>query len=270
MRGHLSSGASRRDAGRPAFGRRAVEASQYQQRRDGDDQRRGELRILFHGFLLRCVGGVALCLLSNRAHCRRRGQGERGEIRFSEISGWKIFLLSAACASPFGAPTSLASRSRREPDAPIGRPISTSRARRLLPMRLSWPCSTSFDRASARDSQILPQGAVSTSECPVVTERLVSCRDHSPRGYAAVNADQLGWGSNRPSSGANRKERFGTAVGVTAGETALNSSSGDGLGNHQPGSMTCGFAIARQPASGRARDRAICPAVARFIDRSAA
>jgi hypothetical protein len=40
-------------------------------------------------------------------------------------------------------------------------------------------------------------------------------------------------------------------------------SSGDGLGNHQPGSMTCGFAIMRQPASGRARDRARCPAVAR-------
>jgi hypothetical protein len=43
-----------------------------------------------------------------------------------------------------------------------------------------------------------------------------------------------------------------------------NFSSGDGLGNHQPGSMTCGFASRRQPASGRARDRAICPAVARF------
>jgi hypothetical protein len=43
--------------------------------------------------------------------------------------------------------------------------------------------------------------------------------------------------------------------------------SGDGLGNHQPGSMTCGFAIARQPASGRARDRARCPAVARSFLR---
>lgn len=45
---------------------------------------------------------------------------------------------------------------------------------------------------------------------------------------------------------------------------AINSSSGDGLGIQQPGSMTRGFAIARQPPSGRARDRAICPAVTRF------
>lgn len=84
--------------------------------------------------------------------------------------------------------------------------------------------------------------------------------------------------------------------GVTAGETALNfmqgraarsarvahnhkvvssnltpaTSSGDGLGIHQPGSMTRGFASPRQPASGRARDRAMCPAVARsFAGRAA-
>lgn len=46
--------------------------------------------------------------------------------------------------------------------------------------------------------------------------------------------------------------------------TTSISSSGDGLGIHQPGSMTRGFAVERQPASGRARDRAMCPAVARF------
>ena len=46
--------------------------------------------------------------------------------------------------------------------------------------------------------------------------------------------------------------------------------SGDGLGNHQPGSNTCGFAFRRQPASGRARDRAICPAVARLNEGRAA
>jgi hypothetical protein len=43
----------------------------------------------------------------------------------------------------------------------------------------------------------------------------------------------------------------------------LIQSSGDGLGIHLPGSMTRGFAAERQPASGRARDRAICPAVTR-------
>jgi len=45
------------------------------------------------------------------------------------------------------------------------------------------------------------------------------------------------------------------------------SSSSGGLGIHQPGSITCGFAVMRQPASGTARDRATCPAVARFNDR---
>ncbi len=47
-------------------------------------------------------------------------------------------------------------------------------------------------------------------------------------------------------------------------------SSGDGLGIHQPGSNTRGFAVVRQPASGRARDRAMCPAVAwSFAGRAA-
>lgn len=47
-------------------------------------------------------------------------------------------------------------------------------------------------------------------------------------------------------------------------------SSGDGLGIHQPGSMTRGFALLRQPPSGRARVRAKCPAVARsFAGRAA-
>ena len=44
---------------------------------------------------------------------------------------------------------------------------------------------------------------------------------------------------------------------------ALNFSSGDGPGIHQPGSNTRGFASARQPASGRAAEAAMCPAVAR-------
>jgi len=57
---------------------------------------------------------------------------------------------------------------------------------------------------------------------------------------------------------------------VTAGETAPNSSSGDGLGIHQPRSMTRGTRAKVKTPSGRARDRAMCPAVARFVDRRAA
>lgn len=51
---------------------------------------------------------------------------------------------------------------------------------------------------------------------------------------------------------------------------ALHSSSGRGLGIHQPGSNTRGFAIAHQPPSGRARDRAMCPAAARSLSVSCA
>lgn len=41
-------------------------------------------------------------------------------------------------------------------------------------------------------------------------------------------------------------------------------SSGVGPGHHHPRSMTRGFASRPQPASGRARDRAIGPADSRF------
>ena len=57
---------------------------------------------------------------------------------------------------------------------------------------------------------------------------------------------------------------------VASSNLAPATSSGDGLGIHEPGSNTRGFAVMRQPASGRARDRAICPAVARCFSKEAA
>ena len=52
--------------------------------------------------------------------------------------------------------------------------------------------------------------------------------------------------------------------------SSTNHSSRGGLGIHEPGSNTRGFACWRQPASGRARDRAMCPAAARcFFGRDA-
>jgi hypothetical protein len=58
---------------------------------------------------------------------------------------------------------------------------------------------------------------------------------------------------------------------VTAGKTALHFSSGDGLGIHQPGSITWVGDIVATGPSGRARDRAMCPAVAgNFSMRGAA
>lgn len=56
----------------------------------------------------------------------------------------------------------------------------------------------------------------------------------------------------------------------TARYSATNFSSGDGLGIHQPGSMTRGTRAKVKTPSGRARDRAMCPAVARSIEGRAA
>lgn len=62
-----------------------------------------------------------------------------------------------------------------------------------------------------------------------------------------------------------RAEVQGCAAVVSGVESlALNSSSGGGLGIHQPGSNTRGFAASRQSPSGRAAEAATCPAVARF------
>jgi hypothetical protein len=56
---------------------------------------------------------------------------------------------------------------------------------------------------------------------------------------------------------------------VMLASAPCESSSGDGLGNHQPGSMTWGGQVRTPAPSGRARDRAIC-AVARSFHRRAA
>jgi len=55
----------------------------------------------------------------------------------------------------------------------------------------------------------------------------------------------------------------GRDSGDRAERRSTISSSGDGLGILEPGSMTRGFASRHQPPSGRARERAMCPAVAR-------
>jgi len=89
-----------------------------------------------------------------RGGCRR--QGERREIFFLDTWGEKIFLHSGASASHCSASTSLGLRSRnvsapiliKSPTAQCALPISTSRARRRLPMKRSWSCSTSCGRAS--------------------------------------------------------------------------------------------------------------------------
>jgi hypothetical protein len=51
---------------------------------------------------------------------------------------------------------------------------------------------------------------------------------------------------------------------VTSASAPSESSSGDGLGNLEPGSITSGDRFAVTAGSGRARNRAICPAVTGF------
>jgi hypothetical protein len=171
-----------------------------------------------------------------------------------------------------------------------------------LPMKPSWSCSTNYGPARGLEEYCSGPLAVSPATKHSPTTLSGYCGDHNSRGYAAGNAAQLGCEGNRLSRRPDREESPWTAVGVTAGETAQISvwvavatagrsrgtaasrlrtgsatqfSSSDGLGNHQPGSMTCGFLAFRgQPASGRARDRAICltafaAAVARFNRRAA-
>ena len=92
----------------------------------------------------------------------------------------------------------------------------------------------------------------------LIERRSLNCIGVVTSGEAAkrlINVDQ------------RSRAAVGPSVIRTSSPLRCNFSSGDGLGNHQPGSMTCGFGIDRQPASGRARDRAICPAVARCFSR---
>ncbi len=123
------------------------------------------------------VRSVALCrsvsCRANRAHCRRRGQGERGEIRFSETFGWKIFLRSAASALLYGVSTSPVLRSRSAPDAAIGKAISTSRVRRRLLTKHSWRSSTSCDHANELDMQMVSRHRRDEIASPVTCHRTV-------------------------------------------------------------------------------------------------
>lgn len=140
-----------------------------------------------------CCVGVASCPLPNRARCRRRGLGERGEQLFLETLREKNCLSSAAYASRSG----LTRRPRiylSAPDAASATPIFSSPA-------IASRTPASRTRFSARSSA-----------------------DHS---------------------------------------------SGDGLGIQQPGSNISGGSLYATARSGRARDRAICPAVARSDRRVA-
>lgn len=246
--------------------------------------------------VLRCVGGAS-CPSSNRARCRRCGLGEHCEQLFVESSRGKIFPSSGASALNYGRTRRSTSSWRSASAARNARLNSTSAVAASLLMKRSWWCLTSYGPANGLESQAKEPkanagSAVTTWGRPVwvrVGSSLVGSRTAT-----SENMDATVGRDRQPSlCSANSFSALGSARGTSAmlhpgaedGSTtslagrdsgdraerrSSNFSSGDGLGIHQPGSMTRGFASPRQPASGRARDRAKCPAVARFNQGRAA
>jgi hypothetical protein len=199
------------------------------------------------GFVRVALGGVSSW------EPNQRQDGADGQKELGKKISLSLCLANASKSSP--AASSPRGGFRIALERPNASPTSTFRARRRLPMKRSWPCSTSYDPASELD-------------------RIQLCTPDWPVGPQINRAwcVEAGLRAPRAQDGSIRRcrasERFpGTAAGglvcgLNRSSPAIYSSS-DGLGNHQPGSITCGFAIVRQPASGRARDRARCPAVAR-------
>ena len=91
------------------------------------------------------------------------------------------------------------------------------------PLMRLWSCLTNYGRASGLDEYCCGPLAVSPATKHSPTRMPDYRGDQNSPGYAAVNADQLGCEGNRLPGRSGRNEGPWAAVGVTAGETALNS-----------------------------------------------
>lgn len=192
----------------------------------------------------RCPCHVPMLSEVQKACPNQRGDHVAGqsllgkEISLSRYSANASSAPRAASSLAVGFPTAPASRN--------GRPISSSResaSRTRAPStRSTVPSSASeFPNPVAKE----PEANMSGLQC----------------GFGSRGSSRRGTSRFVPTTSENGHDR--------SERRSLNFSSGDGLGIQQPGSMTRGFASQRQPASGRARDRAMCPAVARFDRRAA-
>ena len=114
-------------------------------------------------------------------------------------------------------------------------------------------CEQSF--GEIRAANICPLSAASFTRSGRRSPRSIS-----PNASAAANAPHS---STSRASVTHRLVRSWSSSMKSAADAAH--SSGDGLGIQQPGSMTWGDRLAMPAPSGRARDRAICPAVARNL-----
>lgn len=204
-----------------------------------------------------CVGGTSWWANQQRgdAACL----GEREEQLFFESRRERRRLDLVSRASRYGL-TSQALFSRSGLAAPSERPTSTSTAIASLPMKRSWSCSTNYGPASGLEKY--PRGVRYSSQGSLrIGRRHFGADDRSLAALSARFVSSCGGGAVAARVAHNHE--------VTGSSPVPATSSSDGLGIHQPGSMTRGFAIAHQPASGRARKRAMCPAVARFNWRAA-
>lgn len=207
-------------------------------------------------------------------HCRCAStRRERSNARSCRAMHVCAVLCSARSARRYGR-SRLPSSSRPSSDAPCAPQLTRFQASAILPLNRFSPSWMRSRRNGVNDFQFgihegpLPQGGegmrVPASE-----------RWGSPAHKAAGLCGQREETPLQPpapfSRGARKcvphpfMQRWSSPVAL-----APATSSGDGLGIHEPGSnMQGGFSIATA-LPGRARDRAMCPAVARSSFRSAA
>lgn len=213
---------------------------------------------------------------------RRFGLGEREEQLFLEIWREKNYLFSAASALRSG-PTRRQRTCRNSSGAANATPTSSSKAsasrmhasptsswaRSFLNAVWSSPVarkahnlqvvSSNLTAATNSVSDGVAYGSLPSGESePSVTLAHAPSEFISCGGVESRHAVR----STPGAIGPDLMRRPSMAAGFAPGPQ--ESSSGDGLGIHQPGSMTRGTRAKVQTPSGRARDRAMCPAVARF------
>lgn len=183
---------------------------------------------------------------ANQTTVSRGSQGDRLEhLFFAPPCRCKSSRNSASWSARYGR-TSLASAWHSSPAALSAMPTSSSPASASRTQKSLTPCSARLSVNGFHEGP-LPQGGEGMR----------------------VSASER-WGSLAHKAAGLRGQREETPLQPPAPYSRGTRkcaphqfSSGGGLGIHQPGSNTRGFAFERQPASGRARDRAMCPAVAR-------
>ena len=219
----------------------------------------------------RCVCGVASC--PNRA---RRAGGGQSQLR----NNCSLSLRSVAVSTSW--PTASSPRSgfpsaseNRAANAASGTPTFSLKAS-VSPARVLRSSSirkSSVDFESRSESRGLRRRAIVASwadpasrvvVAPSVGVHVATGIPAAPESVIALRKVLSGWSSLAARLAHNQE------VAGSNPAPATNFSSGDGPGILEPGSMTWGDRCAMPAPSGRARDRAICPAVARSFLRNAA